>query len=58
MPTTDTEPASTPFLCSKNLRKKSVDDPGAVTPTILPARSLTELIVRVRLGATASTKPG
>jgi hypothetical protein len=40
MPITATALGSTPFLASRNLRKKSVDDPGALTPTFLPARSL------------------
>jgi len=49
---------STPFLCSRYLRKKSVEEPGALTPTLLPARSLTELISAPCLGETTRTIPG
>ena len=43
-PITATELGSTPFLLDRYLRKKSVDEPGAETPTFLPARSLIDLI--------------
>ncbi len=57
-PITPTEFGSTPFLLSRYLRKKSVDEPGALTPTFLLARSLIELISAVCLGETTSAKPG
>jgi len=43
---------------SRYLRKKSVDEPGALTPTFLPARSLTDRICAVAFGDTTSTSPG
>ena len=57
-PITPTEFGSTPFLLSMYLRKKSVEEPGALTPTFLLARSLIELISAVCLGDTTSAKPG
>ena len=58
MPTTPTEFGSTPFLLRRYFRKKSVEEPGALTPTFLSARSLTELILPVCFGATTSARPG
>ena len=55
---TATEFGSTPFLLSMYLRKKSVEEPGALTPTFLLARSLIEEISPVCLGDTTSAKPG
>ena len=55
---TATEFGSTPFLLRMYLRKKSVDEPGALTPTFLLARSLIDLIYAVCLGETTSAKPG
>src|SRR5262249_8087400 len=57
-PITPTEFGSTPFLLNMYLRKKSVEDPGALTPTFLLARSLIELISEARLGETTNAKPG
>jgi hypothetical protein len=58
MPTTPTEFGSTPFLESRYFRKKSVDEPGAETPTLLPARSLIDLMSLPDSGEAASTIPG
>ena len=57
-PITPTEFGSTPFLLSRYFRKKSVDEPGALTPTFLSARSLIDLISPACLGDTTSAKPG
>ena len=57
MPTTLAEVGSMPFLASRYFRKKSVDEPGAETPTALPARSLIDLM-SLASGDTASTMPG
>ena len=54
----DARSASTPFFFNRYLRKKSVEEPGALTPTFLPARSLIDLISALWLGDTTSTKPG
>ena len=40
------------------MRKKSVEEPGALTPTFLPARSLIDLISALCEGDTTSTSPG
>ena len=58
MPITAALAGSCPFFFNRNFRKKSVEEPGAVTPTFLPARSLMELISFVCAGATTSTSPG
>ena len=58
MPITPTEFGSTPFLLSRYFRKKSVDEPGALTPTFLSLRSLIDLILPVCFGDTTSAKPG
>ena len=50
MPITPTEFGSTPFLLSRYFRKKSVEEPGALTPTFLSLRSFTELILPVCFG--------
>ena len=55
---TATEFGSTPAFLSMYLRKKSVDEPGALTPTFLLARSLMLLMLSVCLGETTSAKPG
>ena len=57
-PTTPTVLASTPFFASRYFRKKSVDEPGAETPTFLPARSLIDLMSLPPSGDTTSTSPG
>ena len=57
-PITDALVGSRPFFFSRYFRKKSVDEPGALTPIFLPARSLTELISSVCFGDTTSTRPG
>ena len=49
---------SRPFFLSRYFRKKSVEEPGALTPTFLPARSLIDLISLVWAGDTTSTSPG
>ena len=49
---------SRPFFLRRNFRKKSVEEPGALTPTFLPARSLIDLISLVWAGETTSTRPG
>jgi hypothetical protein len=38
--------------------KKSVEEPGALTPTFLPTRSFTLLIVALLPGDTIRTNPG
>ena len=58
MPITPTEFGSTPFFFSMYFRKKSVEEPGALTPTFLLARSLTDLILSACFGETTSAKPG
>ena len=58
IPITATELGSTPFLASMYFRKKSVDEPGALTPTFLPARSLIDLTLPAWDGATTRAKPG
>ena len=55
---TATPAGSTPFFFSRNFRKKSVEEPGALTPTFLPARSLIDLISALCEGETTSTSPG
>ncbi|OIQ67972.1 hypothetical protein GALL_504400 [mine drainage metagenome] len=57
-PMTATLAESTPFFFRRYLRKKSVEEPGALTPTFLPARSLIDLISAVCAGDTTSTNPG
>ncbi len=57
-PITATLEASTPFFFRRYLRKKSVEEPGALTPTFLPARSLIDLISALWEGDTTSTSPG
>ena len=56
MPITPTEFGSTPFLLSRYFRKKSVEEPGALTPTFLSLRSFTELILPVCFGDTTSVE--
>src|SRR5579862_4905722 len=51
-------PGSSTDFFLKYLLKKSVEEPGALTPTFLPARSLTELISLACEGETTSTRPG
>ena len=55
---TPTEFGSTPFFFRMYFRKKSVDEPGALTPIFLLARSLIELISAECFGDTTSAKPG
>src|SRR6478736_2596793 len=57
-PITAVPAGSSPFFLSKYLRKKSVEEPGALTPTFLPARSLIDLISPLCEGDTTSTRPG
>ena len=57
MPTTLVEAGSMPFLASRYFRKKSVEEPGAETPTALPARSLIDLM-SLASGDTARIMPG
>ena len=58
MPTTPTEFGSTPFFFRMNFRKKSVEEPGALTPTFRLARSFTDFTLSACLGETTSAKPG
>ncbi len=57
-PITAVPAGSRPFFFSMYFRKKSVEEPGAETPTALPARSFTDLMSRPASGEAASTIPG
>src|SRR3977135_35055 len=58
MPTTATLLGSMPFLRRRYLRKKSVEEPGALTPTVLPTRSAMVFTDALLLGDTIRTSPG
>ncbi len=58
MPITPIEFGSTPFLLSRYFRKKSVEEPGALTPILLSLRSFIDLILPVCFGDTTSARPG